>query len=741
MPLTNADFKIFIKGIYQQQSDSARTHDICIPLGSNLFSKKETLNILKSFNIDPKKVKKIVSLNEDGHFVVDGIKSNNVFTSEEACSADEKNLFKKDQLVFIEDNDENHVKVYKIVFNEDEKLPEMMQLENLSLDEFNQHFLESGLFNEKNISDLLQSQDRNNNILSWEETYSSFFDHSSQIELAIKLAKDFNKKNLELSNNDKEYVLYYENNKAIIQDINNSSHSWELPAIDQNNDFNFINNKKFYYFAKDKNSNSWKTYEITWTTDNGKIWNSTKYKAHKLNNFLDQELSPLINPQAGFSIKEDNDGWKSLVEQELEPLKLFLISTFIKENQESADRLEIQDSDIAATLKKYEPIAELYRLVIENGKIKLSNITTKKENIIFEEPFSSVEENNYFDDKYSEVYFTVNDEKVKSWGINTEQPNYLQFAQEWSLSDFKKESTISNLVTNNYNITLNAPNLPKATIPTKPVAVSKKQLPPSIIYNAINLKFDDSRKIWLLNVVNNQGLLTKEIKLETSEDQVLGDLSTKNNNAHTVILFDKNTGEFLRAYYFDENNKKINCSHKLSDTDKRQLTLLNKKVKGKINEPTTVTPICDVSGVIDKEKKYRLIFNNEKWYVFCKDQVDKEVKAEIRLTANEISALSYLAKNDINIAIITNKDNVFKKIITSEKDIDEKKVPGNEFNKEYIATADLMKKIINILLSQNELLVPEDDGVTWKPWVAEEINNSELPPLTNSSQSPLLTNV
>lgn len=130
--------------------------DVAIPVGTGLqlYSKATTLKILKAteWPINWLKVKKIVNVNEDGKLVIDSGMTKNVFISEEVLSQAEKDLFQKDQLLFVEhETDNNKIIVYKIQFDESEGevKPEIGLVGNISLEHYNALFVNCGFFKEE----------------------------------------------------------------------------------------------------------------------------------------------------------------------------------------------------------------------------------------------------------------------------------------------------------------------------------------------------------------------------------------------------------------------------------------------------------------------------------------------------------------------------------------------------------------------------------------------------------------
>ncbi|WP_342218143.1 hypothetical protein [Spiroplasma endosymbiont of Amphimallon solstitiale] len=429
MPLINfKSFTEIMRNRYKEVSDNVI--DIDIVVGDDLYSKKNTLDILKLFNINPLKVKKIVSLNQEGKFVVDnGALINGVFISDESVSQEDQNLFNKDQLVFVEDEtDKNKINVYKILFNETvheqltpegekidkvELIPERVKLRDMTLKSFNDLFIDTVLFNE---DFLLETE------------------------------------------NDNKLKTYFDAEKIMI-------------------DFASVN-------------------------------------------YLTKLVQP---PRASLPLQNDTN-------------------------------------DEIRTKLKDESLEGLYSLEIENNKIKIWNIKSNQEELIFEQNLSQewkIKWNSIYDNRYQKMYFTKNPDSdlVKQWVVDSVN-NELQYIDTTNLSDLRKKLLNNNLFPNGLkgiHCGENGAQVKVARAAAEQVIspkLSAIKLSPAIVNNVINLKWDDSRELWDLNITTPTVTLDKKLKLEKDENDILKKLIEKNNNANTVILFNKCDGKFLRAYYF-----------------------------------------------------------------------------------------------------------------------------------------------------------------------------------------------
>ncbi|WP_342274238.1 hypothetical protein [Spiroplasma endosymbiont of Phycita roborella] len=775
MPLMK-NFKWFtniMRNIYQ--SEISDVEDIAIEVEDDLYSKKNTLNILKnsSFKINPLKVKKIVSLNQDGKFVVDsGSLVNTIFISDESLTQNDQSLFKKDQLVFVEDETDNtKIKIYKILFDESEGeiRPELGLLGSIKLSEFNGIFINSGLFKENDvlinqkINNLLDAPQLRNPFEQpnpvWDVEHYKINDYSSN----STMIENF-KKHLNLVNVEKDYFIYRQGNEIFIKNVTDPNDTFIISTTAQN-----ITDNDIFYLNKKINENGetfWETYKITKKPVLGWLYDNVKYQAYEFNPLTDQQFDDLkalsIPPQLGFTIEPTiNNGLASLLKEEQQEIDLvamcFLVNAPEVLPEDLPEPLQIANN-ISETLQN-NSIEGLYSLVIEDGKIKISDAKSDPENVIFEQELSQENKNIWNNDievagKYQKVYFAKNPSNnlVEKWVVIADQ-NQLQCIGTISLSELRKSFANNNLFPdglkgihcgeNGAQVKV-ARTAAEQVISPKPSAT---KLSPVIVKNVINLKWDDSRKLWDLNITTDEQTLDKKLKLEKNENDILNNLIEQNKKANTVILFNKCDGKFLRAYYFDENNKKVNCSNKLSDEDKEQLSTINQKAKARVLEARTVTPILDLKSNLFLKNTKTFNFNifNGKCYVLCNDELGIPLKAEVKLSPEQIRVLSYLAKNEVDFSLTFDKDDNFKSIsytfyrdevkqnvTINRKDLSD----SNNFNQKRIETDELMETIVTAL-NNPESLIPEDDGVTSKPWnsdTAAKVNGASLP--SSTTQHP-----
>ncbi|BET38903.1 hypothetical protein [Spiroplasma ixodetis] len=774
MPLME-NFKWFtniMRNIYQ--SEISDVEDSAIEVEDELYSKKNTLNILKnsSFEINPLKVKKIVSLNQDGKFVVDsGSLVNTIFISDESLTQNDQSLFKKDQLVFFEDETDNtKIKIYKILFDESqgEIRPELGLLGSIKLSEFNGIFINSGLFKE---NDVLINQ-KINSLLDVPELQNPFEQPNPVWDVKhykingyysnSRMIEDF-KKHLNLVNVEKDYFIYRQGNEIFIKNVTDPNDNFKISTTAQN-----INDNYIFYLNKKINENGeifWETYKITSTVIPGSFHDNLRYQAYEFNPLTDQQFDDLkalsIPPQLGFTIEPTiNNGLASLLKEEQQEIDIvamrFLVNAPEVLPEYLPEPLQIANN-ISETLQN-NSIEGLYSLVIEDGKIKISDSKSDPENVIFEQELSQENKNIWNDievaGKYQKVYFAKNPSNnlLEKWVVIADQ-NQLQCIGTISLSELRKSFVNNNLFPIKLNGIHCGENGAQVKVAraideqaTQPEPPSTK-LSPVIVKNVINLKWDDSRELWDLNITTDEQTLDKKLKLEKDENDILNNLIYQNKKANTVILFNKCDGKFLRAYYFDKNNKKVNCSNKLSDEDKEQLSTINQKAKVRVSEARTVTPIPDLKPNLFSKNTKTFNFNifNGKCYVLCNDELGIPLKAEVKLSHEQIRALSYLAKNEVDFSLTFDKDDNFKSIIytfyrdelkqnvtINRKDLSD----SNNFNQKTIETDELMETIVTAL-NNPESLIPEDDGVTPKSWnsdTAAKVNGASLP--SSTTQHP-----
>lgn len=526
-----------------------------------------------------------------------------------------------------------------------------------------------------------------------------------------------------MDNIEDDYFLYLEGNKVIIQGIKNPSYKKEVQTT-----YNGFKENDIIYFSKSNGENIWRTYKI----EQENSWTEIQYQAHQLNdlteeNFvnswqtLDVFVEPKIAQQAGFIMNSDNNGLLKHFQTEQLHIQNRVISFLNKQPRNRSElfqRGRLRDNT-SATIRRLlrEEIKEgLYSLEIENGKIKIKDIKSDSENIVFEQELSENKKTEWNDksdnDKYQKMYFTKdpnNDHLVKKWIIN-DNPHELQSIGTVNLSELRTYFANDNLFynPNQCNGFLLGENGRQAAANAAQQAAVTKLPPvsPVSVNNVINLKWNNSMALWNLNVTTAKSTLDKKIKFEENENQILNDLIVKNNNANTVILFNKNDGKFLGAYYFDQNNKKINCSNKLTNSEKENLNVINQKAKKRIKEPTTVNPKCYVNtNIFSKDTKtFNLSIVNRKWYVLCEDEIGMQVKAEIPLATEEISALSNLVKGAIDIKVTFDMENNFKEIkyidFTKKQDITiaAKNLSNNSANGINIDNSELMEICQQILV-------------------------------------------
>lgn len=742
-------FKKTINDWYLEQPSNPTEHvqNVLIAIGDDLYSKSETLEILKAVNpiINPLKVKKIVSLNKNQKLIIDSGSTTNVFILDQELTEDEKNLFKKDQLLFVEDdNDNTKIKVYKILFNEseDENSAELVELKDISLKSFNDLFINSGFLRNEDIFNILQESNNyqtaapvlNKNYFRW----NSYGNNRAGIINELKT-------NLQLADDDIEddYFIYQEDDKVIIEGIKNSNYKQEL-NINLNDGFK---KNDIFYFRKINGEDSWKTYKI----HQKNFLTEREYRGYHFKDLRDEEFNDLkqlsVPPQLGFTIiSANNNGLATYFKKEqrtIDDLVIFYCKKrqvgFLPGAVELPESLDINDDNPATirTMLENKSQEGLYSLVIDNGNIKITNLKSEPESLFFEQALSLENKEHWLtepdDNKYKKVYFAknVNPDLVEKWVVNDDQ-NQLQCVEIVKLADLRKHFANNNLfyvpeliTTEGIHLGKNGAEIAAKTSQRSNATISSPvaKEPPVVIYNVINLKWDSNVKMWNLNVTTRENTLDTKLKLKDEESLILKKLITENNNANTVILFNKYDGKFLRAYYINENNKKVNCSNILTDEEKNHLSNINKKVKKRIDKPIMVNPICYKDN---NSKRFSLSLINKKWYVLCCEQYeeDKQIKAEIQLTDKEISRLSQLVKYSVDMDITFDNKNAFKSIKYRNF------VGKNEYsfinkNNLPINNSDLLQKVFTAI-NDKENLTPENNDVQWKPWdrsSATAVNN------------------
>lgn len=571
-----------------------------------------------------------------------------------------------------------------------------------------------------------------------------------------RMIEDF-KKHLNLVNVEKDYFIYRQRNEIFIKNVTDPNDIFKISTTAQN-----ITDNDIFYLNKKINENGeifWETYKITSTVISCWFYDNLRYQAYEFNPLTDQQFDDLkalsIPPQLGFTI-EINNGLASLLKEEQQEIDLVAIRFLVNAPEDLPEPLQIANN-ISERLQN-NSIEGLYSLVIEDGKIKISDAKSDQENVIFEQELSQ-ENKNIWNDievavKYQKVYFAKNPSNnlVEKWVVIADQ-NQLQCIGTISLSELRKSFANNNLFPNGLKGIHCGENgaqvkvaraAAKQVISPKPLAT---KLSPVIVKNVINLKWDDSRKLWDLNITTDEQTLNRKLKLEKNENDILNNLIEKNKKANTVILFNKCDGKFLSSYYFDENNKKVNCSNKLSDEDKEQLSTINQRAKARVLEAIIVTPIPDLKSNLFLKNTKTFNFNifNGKCYVLCNDELGIPLKAEVKLSPEQIRALSYLAKNEVDFSLTFDKDDNFKSIsytfyrdeVKQNITINRKNLSdSNNFNQKRIETDELMETIVTAL-NNPESLIPEDCRVTPKPWnsdTAAKVNGASWP--SNTTQHP-----
>ncbi len=753
-------FKKIISSRYRERSNNIQ--NVLIEIGDDLYAKSETLAILKAVNpiINPLKVKKIVSLNSNQKLTIDSAISTNIFLLDEELTEDEKHLFQKDQLLFVEDdNDNTKIKVYKILFNESEGeiSAELVELRAMSLTTFNDLFINSGLFKDNNlivqkINRLLQDANDQNPFyeLAWNQVRFNMNDYSSNIEVI----KDF-KKHLKLDNVEKDYFFYYQGNEVIIKNISNPNDTFKIQI-----NANTINNNDILYLNKSAGENGevcWKVYKITKTTIPGWIYNNVKYQAHEFQSLTDQEFKDLLDllsiiPQSGFMISAENDNGLAAC-LTTEQKNIGSAGVFYCEKIQE-DRLELESlpeplaiaDDNAATIRAVfanKSQEGLYSLVIEDDKVKITDLKSEPESLFFEQPLFPENKEDWSrlfntNRHYEKVYFVknLNNDLVEKWVVNNAQQQ-LQCVQIVELANLRKDFANNNLfyvpeliATEGIHLGENGAEV-AARASQRHITTSS----PVAIYNVINLKWDNSIKMWNLNVTTHENTLDTKLKFEEKESLILKKIITATNNANTVILFNKYDGKFLRAYYINENNKKVNCSNILTNEEKKCLSNINKKAKERVEKPIVVN--SEYNNSKSNDKIFKLSYFNNKWHVLCpeKYEVTKQIKAEIKLTKKEDNLLSELVNYSLDIDITFDKNNNFKVIkyvdfLSKNKFSFIKRESLTDTNK------DLLQKVF-IAINDKENLKPENSNIQWKRWdysTSTIVNNNPDPAVADSSQ-------
>lgn len=763
MPRVNLEkFKQFIVSQFFEQPSNPEEHvqDVLIEIGDNVFLKTETLNILKAVNpsINPLKVKKIISVDSDQKLTIDSGISSNMFILNQQLTEDRRNLLKKDQLLFVEDdNDNTKIKVYKISFNESEdgNCAELVQLKDIPLQVFNDLFINSGLFRNENIFNiLLQKPDNYNHTPAWSKSYYWGNSHgTNKASIVNELKTNLNR----LDNIEDDYFIYQEAGKVVIEGIKNPNYKQEL-KVSLNDDFK---KDDIFYVRKINGEDSWNVYKIQQTNS----WTEIEYNGYWFKDLTEEEFSDLkelsISSQSGFTMSAESDnGLAACLKREQRAIDGATILHCQKRPEEILPKglsapLEIADDNPATIRAVLESKSQegLYSLVIDDGKIKITNLKSDTESLFFEQPLSPENKADWLkldnNAKYQKVYFVknINTNLVEKWVVNDEQ-NQLQCVDTISLAEFRKDFANNNLFyvpesINTEGIHLGengAETTARTNQHNTPIPQSVAQ-PPVAIYNVINLKWDSNVQMWNLNVTTRENTLDTKLELEKEDSLILQTLITRNNNANTVILFNKYDGSFLRAYYYDENNKKINCSNLLTLEEKNRLSDINKAAKKRIEKPILVEPTY-----YEKNKTETFVvlsFINKKWNVLCNEKYekDKQVKAELQLTDEENSALSQLVKHAIDIKIILDSSANFTEVeyrSSSNKNefcsIKSKDLSSNI--DAHIAAQKLIKKVL-AAIADKESLKPENSDVQWKPWSATTaaVINNTTSPLADSSSS------
>lgn len=763
--------RFLIEDLYKRENIA--TDDVLIDIGiADLYAKTITHNILKSFKIDSSKVKKLVSLNQNGQLVVDNGISKNVFTSEDVLTANNRDFIKKDQLVFAEEekNNDKVIAVYKILFNEEQNQvrPEIAKLVDLSLNTFNNYFVKSGFFNEtfdELFTNLLVAENDLGNVLPRE----SKFWYKNQYQDKLELVNRFKQNRLNLNNINIEegYFIYRQNDKIIIENVSDPTDKVEKLAT-----INSISENDIFYFTKIAGQNFWSTYKLISTINNGYLYSNINYQIKQFNDLTaDQFISNLqkldifnglSTEQEGFVKAVDNQGLATIISTEKDNIENNAINLLAQVVVPTARQVTVVDNTSDSIRRALEAAIEnfdfLYSLAIENDVLKIIDVKSNSEKIILEQKLS-LNNRNTINNGYQKTYFIKDpdvDDLVRKLRVNTTvNPYQLEFIDTIALKDLRGQLANNDLFYTADPNTLNGIHLGKNGSQQAAMPAVIPKLPPVNVDKVINLKWNDNRVLWDLNVTStpnpiqnlNGYTLNKELKLEVAENKILSDLITANKGANTVILFNKYTGEFLRAYYFDENNKKINCSDKLSYEAKADLSIINKKAKQRILEPTIVTtPVFKLneSMIAKNTKTFQLKLIKNKWHVVCYDNLNKLINAVIPLTIEEHSSLSQLVKPLSSFDLTFDINDCFKEIkyinYQQQKDtmISAKDLPLIiNINTTSIVCNDLMNKIITAINNPATLL-PEDDGITWQPWNNKTVNEVNAPPTSNHDPQSLL---
>ena len=420
---------------------------------------------------------------------------------------------------------------------------------------------------------------------------------------------------------------------------------------------------------------------------------------------------------------------------------------------------------IMSKLKITEENNIFYKLTLnkEDKKVQLTqyDFNNNDEKIIFETNIPAEKELNYEEINF-EVFLVRNNDKILFYNSNGRQidennseeddSSYFNLLKTLDLTEVKHRFNNNSLFETppKYSGIHIGNNGTQVEVANKFAEAKNKDARPLplAIGHVINLEWNQSEEeiTWNANVVQPTFVINKKIKFDDKENDILNFLREKNRNFNTVILFNQDNGDFLRAYYIDEENNRINCTHELNTEQKTQLSLINKKTSDFIvakPQPKKINETPNKNNV----ETYKLFFsknNSQKntqafWYVYGIDSHNQKYKMILDLSSSDVRALAKLAKTNEELIVEINVKNTGG---TTKKTI--KKIRCQPSLEESFA-CDLKKEKalienICVCLTNDDKLKVKDKSRTyftnnWNSKMTDDINQESTNIVTNSAQT------
>lgn len=362
----------------------------------------------------------------------------------------------------------------------------------------------------------------------------------------------------------------------------------------------------------------------------------------------------------------------------LKKQKLDLVTINVNTTKINVNKNQIVKDKIMSKLKITDENNIFYKLTLnkEDRKAQLIqyDFNNNDEKIIFETNIST--ETGLKDEEInSELFLVRNNDEISFYNSNEKQiaenkkweddSSYFNLLETLDITDVKHRFNNNSLFESPPKYSgIHIGNNGTQVEATNKIAEAKNKVAvPLAIGHVINLEWNQSEEeiTWNVNVVQPTFVINKKIKFDDQENDILNFLREKNRNFNTFILFNQDNGDFLRAYYIDEKNNRINCTDELNAEQKTQLSLINKKTSDFIVAKPQPKKINETPNKKNVET-YKLFFsknNSQKntqafWYVYGIDNHNQKYKMILDLSSSDVRALSKFSKTNEELIVEIN---------------------------------------------------------------------------------------